>query len=241
MDIMADKWNMIVLKILSESDQAMGSWNIAEKITEQGIDVSTATIGRVLKQLEKAGFLKKENVRGRMITEKGLNALKLADQKIELDQYHNTLNELVISNTLKNYLQVLEARKAIERATVTLAAEKITDKELKKLEKVVKKQISDREKGLSIANDDIDFHLLIAKASRNEALLSLYAILSKMGQQSELFEKLREEVGKPYNDSHLAIFTALANHDSASAEAALIRHIDILKEDVNKYWHIYSD
>ncbi len=237
---MSDKWNLIVLKILSESDQPMGSWNIAEEITEQGIEVSTATIGRVLKQLEKAGYLKKENVRGRMITEKGLNAIKSAAHQTELNHYHDALKELVNSNTLNNYLQVLEARKAIERSTVALAAENITDKELKNLEKIVKKQISDRDKGLSIALDDIDFHLLIAKASRNEALLSLYMILSKMGQQSELFEKLREKVGEPYNDSHLAIFTALANHDSASAEAALIRHIDILKEDVNKYWHIYA-
>ncbi len=237
---MADRWYLIVLKILAESDQPMGSWNIVDEITEQGIEVSTATIGRVLKQLEKAGYLKKENVRGRIITDKGLNALKSAANQTELNHYHNALNELVVSDTLNNYLQVLEARKAIERATVALAADKITDKELKKLEKIVKKQISDREKGLSIANDDIDFHLLIAKASGNEALLSLYMILSKMGQQSELFEKLRDKVGKPYNDSHLAIFTALANHDSASAEAALIRHIDILKEDVNKYWHIYN-
>ncbi len=56
---MADRWNLIVLKILAESDQPMGSWNIVDEITDQGIDVSTATIGRVLKQLEKAGYLKK--------------------------------------------------------------------------------------------------------------------------------------------------------------------------------------
>ncbi len=236
-----DKWNMIVLQILAENNQPMGSWNIAEKISDQGIEVSTATIGRVLKQLEKSGYLKKESARGRLITDKGLSAIKTAVQQSELKQYHNTLNDLVNSNLLKNFIQVLEARKAIERATVVLAAENITDKELRKLESIVKKQGSDRDKGLSIAGDDIDFHSLIAKASRNEALLSLYMILSHMGQQSELFEKLREKVGKPYMDSHLAIFSALANHDSATAEVALIRHIDILIEDVNKYWHIYAN
>ncbi len=241
MDFLTDKWNIAVLKIISESKQAMGSWNIAEKLSEQGIEVSTATIGRVLKQLEKGGYLEKENVRGRVITARGIKAIKTTLQQSELKHHHDALNDLVTSKVLENFIQVLEARKAIERATVVLAAERISDNELRELEAIVNKQREDRDKGLSIAQDDIDFHSLIAKASRNEALFSLYVILSKMGQQSELFEKLRDKVGKPYTDSHQAIFSALANHDSETAEKALIRHIDILCEDVNKYWHIYAD
>jgi DNA-binding FadR family transcriptional regulator len=136
---------------------------------------------------------------------------------------------------------VLEARQAIERTTARLAAMHITDEELQTLEKILDKQQQAYDEHKSIAHDDIEFHRTIALASRNEALYSLYMMLSLMGQQSELFEELRKRVHRHYMGSHRAVFDALRNHDPEKAEESMSAHLDQLCKDVNTYWHDFQE
>jgi len=230
-----------ILEIVAEAGEPVGSWYIMNKFTEMGIQLSSATIGRLLNQLERQGFLEKHGIKGRTITELGRQAITLTYQTMKLEEHKKNLDELINSDLLHKFLMVLEARQAIERTTARLAATHISDDELDTLKKVLDRQQHDYDENISIAQDDIDFHRTIALASRNEALYSLYMMLSLMGQQSELFEELRKRVHRHYMSSHMAIYDALKKHDPDKAEESMTAHLDQLCKDVNTYWHDFQE
>lgn len=239
LDITKDKWKKSILEIIKESDEPVGSWYIVNAFKARGIEVSSATVGRELNQLEVLGYVEKKGFKGRLITPLGRQVIETAKNAIEIDYYKDRLDELINSDVLENFLMVLEARLAIERQTARLAAQRISDDELAQLRSIVENQQQHARDHTSIANDDIAFHSGIAKASKNKALLSLYMMLSAMGQQSELFEKLRARVGDNYSTYHVHILEALEKRDPDEAEQSMIRHIGKLTFDVNQYWHEY--
>ncbi len=239
-DIASDKWKKPILEIINESESPVGSWYIVNTFTERGIEVSSATVGRELNQLEVLGYVEKHGFKGRSITTLGKQVIEAANTKVELDFYKKSLDELINSDVLENFLMVLEARLAIERQTARLAALRITDEELDQLEFCLKNQQNHSKDHQSIANDDISFHSTIAKASKNKALFSLYMMLSAMGQQSQLFEELRHRVGDNYSNYHGRILSALQSRNPEEAEQCMIDHISKLTRDVNQYWHEYQ-
>ena len=241
MDLTRDTWKLRILEIIASSSEPLGSWNLVHEMENLGKRMSTATVGRILNEMENMGYLEKQSFKGRVITPGGRAALSYARRSLKIEEHKKNLDELINSNVLKNFLMVLEARKAIERSTAALAARHITNEELERMEKILDRQEHHHRDSQSVAGDDIDFHSLIAKTSRNEALFSLYMILSTMGQQSELFAKLRTRVGSPYMISHRDIYEAIRNRDAEQAEARMIRHIDNLQQDVDAYWNEYTE
>ena len=240
MDITKDKWKKPILEIINESEDPVGSWYIVNAFTEKGVEVSSATVGRELNQLEVLGYVEKHGFKGRSITALGRRVIEAANTTLEIDYYKKSLDDLINSNVLENFLMVLEARMAIERQTARLAAERITDDELSELERCLENQQNHSKDHQSIANDDISFHSSIAKASKNQALFSLYMMLSTMGQQSQLFEELRHRVGDNYSNFHERILKALQAHNQVMAEQCMVDHISKLIFDVKQYWNEYK-
>ena len=240
MDLNKDKWKKQILEIINESDEPVGSWYIVNVLNERGVEVSSATIGRELNQLEILGYLEKHSFKGRLITQKGKDVITKANNLQEINFYKNSLDKMINSNVLENYLKVLEARQAIERETARLAAQRITDKELEGLFKVLNNQEQQIKDHKSIAQVDIDFHSGIAEASKNEVLHSLYKIVSTMGQQSFLFEKLREKVGDSYSNFHEKIYGALKDRNPVKSEEYMMLHLSKMQDDVNRYYAEYD-
>ena len=240
MDIAKEKWKKPILEIIHESLDPVGSWYIVNAFNDRGVQVSSATIGRELNQLEMLGYVQKHGFKGRSITVLGKQVIEAANASMELDYYKKSLDELINSDILENFLMVLEARLAIERQTARLAAQRITDEELAELRSCLQNQKMRSKDHQSIANDDIAFHSGIAKASKNQALFSLYMMLSAMGQQSQLFEQLRFRIGDNYSDFHGQILTALEARDPDAAEQRMLNHISRLTQDVNQYWDEYQ-
>lgn len=239
MEIAKDKWKKPILELIGNSKEPVGSWYIVNNFKKNGIEVSSATVGRELNELETLGYVEKIGFKGRLITPLGKKIIDDANTTLELDYYKNSLESLLSSHVLENFIMVLEARSAIERQTARLAAERITDEELAELKRCYANQQMHSSDRQSIAKDDIAFHSCIAKASKNKALVSLYMMLSTMGQQSELFEQLRHRVGDNYRTYHLSILEAIEKHDPDLAEESMMDHLQKLTRDVNQYWNEY--
>jgi len=231
-----DDRDRIVLECLRDSAGPMGSWSLVERLEEKGCGVSSASIGRILYRLEKLGFVEGQGNKGRIITKAGLRAIAKAKAYDSMDKHRKDLEKLINSKVLEDFLMVLQARKAIERETVRLAAENMTEARKKSLTVILEEQEAKAARGESIAEVDIAFHREIAAASHNSALLSLYGILAMMGQQSELFEFARTKVRLTYRKAHRDILAALCAHDADEAQLCIERHLDALIEDVTKYW-----
>ena len=232
---------LAVLECLKSSGVSLGSWNLVEKLEERGMNVSSATIGRILNTLERMGLVKKNGNSGRTITPQGVEALSNARVIDNIKQHTEKLEQMVTTTVLEDYVLILEARKAIERETARLAAQNITDSELLVLEDILSEQKRKHKYNESIAATDIAFHRSIAHASRNKVLEALYMMLFSYGQQTSIFEFVRRQVNAVYMSSHLDIFEALKAHDPDRAEQCMIHHIDSLMEDVTRYWDEFFD
>jgi DNA-binding FadR family transcriptional regulator len=231
---------LLLLNLIQDSDAPVGSWALVELLAEKGIALSPATIGRMLNHLEKRGYLAKEGARGRVLTELGEAAMRRAVQFREMERYRQKLDVLLSTNMLNYFIMVLEARKVIERTTVVLAVQNITDAELQKLRRIEARRERDYRRSEINAQHDIDIHRAIAAASRNEVLKIFYDMIAIMGQQSDLFDYMRTKLEAPYYVSHREILEAMEMRDAHLAEKAMVAHVDTLLRDVKAFWKHYE-
>jgi GntR family hexuronate regulon transcriptional repressor len=125
--------------------------------------------------------------------------------------------------------ELTEARLMFEGETAALAATLITDEELDELESLVER--IDHENRIPGGNEqaDRDFHLLIAKATRNTAVMLQVESLWRQRQSSPecalLLEKARTAKVKPVVAEHTAIIKALRSRVPEKARDAMRAHL----------------
>lgn len=227
------------LTCLNEEKEPLGSWYLANRLKGNGIDVSSATIGRVLSRLEYMGYVEKSSNSGRIITNKGITALSENILSNIIKRHSKTLEKTIATNVLEDFMLILQARKAIERETAGLAAQNATKAELDAMQLMIEEQEGKHARGESIAHIDIEFHQAIARASRNKVLETLYIMLFSYGQQTEIFEYMRKQVNSVYMISHRQILEAIRARNPEAAEVCMVAHMKSLMEDVSKFWDIF--
>jgi GntR family transcriptional repressor for pyruvate dehydrogenase complex len=130
--------------------------------------------------------------------------------------------------------ELTEARLMFEADAAALAATLITDEELDRLDALVRR--IDRENRVHGANEqaDHDFHMLIAQATRNAAVVNTIESLWRLRRTSPecalLLEKARTAQVKPVVAEHTAIVEALRTRNPAKARAAMCAHLNAVME-----------
>lgn len=125
--------------------------------------------------------------------------------------------------------ELTEARLLFEGEAAALAANQITDAELEGIEAII--QVIARESGDPRAAEqaDRDFHLAIARATRNaavhDAIEQLWDLRDKSPEAALLHEKARNAHGSPVVEEHMAVLRALQQRDPAAARAAMRAHL----------------
>lgn len=229
-----------ILKIINNANKPIGTWAIENKLNENNIVVSTATVGRILSKLENSDYLEKYKNEGRIITPEGKLAIKKAETIDIINFHQEKIDEIISTEILENFITVLQARKAIEKETCRLAASKISEGGLIKLKEIIDRQSEKMKTGESIADEDLEFHRTIANESGNTILEAMYNIISTFKQQSTLFEYMRSQINSPYSTSHINIYNAIKNKDEDEAEKLMAEHVDNLKKDVLTYWNKFK-
>jgi DNA-binding FadR family transcriptional regulator len=130
--------------------------------------------------------------------------------------------------------ELTEARLLIESEAAALAAVNISDDELEELPRIV--TAIEREGGDPVVAEtaDREFHLLIAGATRNAAVLHSVRSLWELRQTSPecalLHAKARTAKVKPVVEEHMIIVEALRTRDPARARAAMRAHLGAVIE-----------
>jgi len=135
--------------------------------------------------------------------------------------------------------ELLEARRAVEGEAAALAATRITDEEIEELRRLVtemrKKNASDIEES---EDADMRFHLLIATATRNPAILQTIESFwqaRRFSPQTQYFLKKVRILGVAPNIlEHSEILTALEQRDPVAARTAVREHLTAVIEAVLK-------
>jgi len=122
-------------------------------------------------------------------------------------------------------LQFFEVRRILEPAATAMAAQRMSDEEIRALKAVLDELDDDPSVDALVAND-LQFHRLIAAGSHNSALCSLVENLSGPTTRARIWRGLTQEgaVAKT-REQHLAIFDAIAARQPELARSWATVHV----------------
>lgn len=130
--------------------------------------------------------------------------------------------------------ELTEARALYEGEAAALAATMITDQELDHLEHLIDVMNEEVKADLSPEEADAEFHIAIARATKNHAILFVVDSLWKMRQEAAQHQTVYETAcAKAYvdrDDEHKDILDALRNRDASAARTAMRAHFSSLIE-----------
>lgn len=227
-----------ILSFLEHSVEPVGSGLLSQLFTTKGLELSEATVGRVLRQMDKEQWTLRVGYQGRVITKAGRSALTEMRNSKERLMYGNQFIETLEPKEIDDLLDILVARKAIERELARLAALNASPKEIQLLESMVREQELYIVKGRISAEHDVKFHKLLAVAAKNKVLAAAMELIRYDAQLSSFLELIRNEVEREIVIDHSEIVKAIKERDPDKAEAAMILHVDSLILEVENYWKV---
>lgn len=122
--------------------------------------------------------------------------------------------------TLRDVNDLFQLRGIIETAAVRLAAGRVDESSLRRLDKICTAgyQLGDRESEAQFLHANSEFHLMIAAASGNDRLVVVTAqVLSEMERLFHFGLALRDRTSEMQQE-HQALIEALARGDADAAE-----------------------
>ncbi len=154
----------------------------------------------------------------------------LVDVRVGSGVYvHSTTGQTSAPAGNVSAIELTEARLLIEAEVAALAASQITDEELAELETLVGQIEQENKTAGGKEEADAAFHLAIARATKNSALVEnverLWELRNTSRESALLHEKARHANIKPVVDEHTAILRAMQERDPAAARNAMRTHL----------------
>jgi len=233
---MQDELAYHLLDIMAASHVATGAGAISLELGRRGFVLSEATVGRLLRALDRLGYTHKEGFQGRVLTAAGhahLQELRAARHRAERGwQFMNVIE----TKSQEELMEVLEARRGMEREIARLAAMRATATDLGALQPLLEKQESLARWGIGLEEDDVQFHKLLARTARNRVLEAAVDLIRQDHLLTVVLNQIRQQLGADMARDHRRIFDAVAMHRPDLAEEAMVAHIDNLMAEVERYW-----
>ena len=136
--------------------------------------------------------------------------------------------------------ELIRARWMIESECAALAAKAATKAQVKAIEEAVDEMEAARDQGVMPLEHDRDFHLRIAEATGNSALVLVVQTLWDQ-RDSALFRRLEHHYDTPALwtvaiKEHRDIVGAIARRDAGAARSAMRRHMDHAARRFSTSW-----
>lgn len=130
--------------------------------------------------------------------------------------------------------ELTEARLLFEGEAAALAATQVTDADVAEIEVLVQRIVEENQDPNGTESADREFHLAIARATRNVAVYNavehLWDLRATSPEAALLHEKARHANVKPVVEEHTAILDALRARDPNAARAAMRTHLSAVLE-----------
>jgi DNA-binding FadR family transcriptional regulator len=178
-----------------------------------------STVRRALDQLERAGLVSRRLGSGTYVMATALSGHTGADLSDEISP-----------------LQLIEARFAVEPFTTRLAVLNATRRNLDDMDAALTRAEAAKDDKDTFSKWDSEFHLEIARASRNPLLLNVYREINEVRLHAQ-WDAMKEQILTPgviaeYNRQHREIFQAFHQRDAQAAEALVRSHLDKARNDL---------
>ena len=182
-----------------------------------------------------------------------INELQLSSMlKIGRTPVHQALDRLMIEGmidviprkgvivrpvSLNEVLQIIETRLVNETYCSRLAAERANNSDIAELAEVLKrtKHWTSMRNVENMMLLDRKFHLLIARAAKNDVLTELLRSLHERSLRFWFISLNAQAQYESVHDQHDAIFAAIHQRDPDKSEAAMRAHIESFRANVSQF------
>lgn len=182
----------------------------AERILAEEFEVSRPTIREAVIALEITGFVEVRVGSGvHIISRTGASGMP---EELDVGPF-----------------ELMEARLAMESRIAEIAAERIDDAQVEKLHELIDAMEHENDIGSVGESADRMFHLTIAQATQNSALVGIaerfWSLRETSSMVVEMLNRSRAYGVQPLIEDHLQIVEALKRHDKKEAHDAMASHI----------------
>lgn len=226
----------IILGELHKTEQPLGSGVLKEALRLAGMELSEATVGRLLRELDTRGYTKRVGFQGRTLTSAGSARYENLERERQRVFYGSELLKSFNTHRKQDLIDILVARRAVEGEIARLAALHATPTEVRHMLEVLERQEQLVNSGQSGVEQDSEFHHLLAKAGRNKILIAVVELIKQEGQFSPVLEYIRHQLRGTMVQDHREILEAVQKHKPDAAYRAMVNHIESLICDVERYW-----
>lgn len=129
---------------------------------------------------------------------------------------------------------VFEARLLLEPQIAMLAAQRVTPKELQKLEKIVAQMQRVEYQDPARLALDMEFHTMIAKCTKNSVFSQLMPVIYETIEKGSVWLHEVEANYKRSQRAHQEIYMALVRRDASLAKSAMTAHIYAAIDDIKQ-------
>lgn len=138
--------------------------------------------------------------------------------------------------SMKDIMDVLEVRAALDGEAAFLAAARITEDEIKELKSIEAQFAKYVEKGnfQGMIKKDVEFHEAIYRSSRNDKLIQIVSNLREQVHRFRVMYTKDFSIPGDLVKEHIEIFEAITLREAEKAQKAAYLHIENQKEAIVK-------
>jgi GntR family transcriptional repressor for pyruvate dehydrogenase complex len=137
----------------------------------------------------------------------------------------SVLEDQAIAKNTKRIKEILEFRRILEPEIAALAAESLDPNDLVLINAILDRQEKSLSEDKEDAQDDLHFHLALARATKNEILVEVTAILHDILRECRV-PQLENIARKRISlQGHQKIYAALRERDSELSRSAMRDHL----------------
>ena len=224
-----------LLKQLDEASTPIGASTLVHTLGKSH-NLSQATIGRRLMELDVDGYTVLQGRKGRVLTEAGQERMKTLERELQQKSVNMRFIQMLNHSGEKALLDVLVARRALEREIASLAAERATKEYIELMKESIAVQNRMLADNMIPYEEDREFHRLLAYAAQNQILLHAVELVWETSRDFLETAYIRRTVGSELVVDHQEILEAVASGSPERAETAMVNHINQMIEDVKRYF-----
>lgn len=219
-----------LLRVIKNETSPVGAVYLSKKM-----NISSATIGRLLKSAEDDGYVARVSNKGRCLTDKGqkyLNQLDTAEKKKKIAE---ELIDLAASATENSLIEVLQVRMLLEPYIVGLACQNASEEDILELEELTFEQMMKIRRGGMGSEADLNYHLKLAKLSGNATILRILRLLLTENNVYNTFTSITNTMHLQEVSNHKDITVAIKEHNTEAATEAMRKHLERLLDNTRSF------
>ena len=188
----------------------------SERMLSEKFEVSRGMVREAIQKLEFYGLLESKPQSGTFVANIGVTAMNgMIDEILNLED--------------QDFKDLVETRILLELKTVRLAALRRTDADLKKIKSALLAFSEKVKNGEDAVQEDLLFHLAIAKASRNSTIsMFMLMITPKIITNFETYHVCETRSSEKGIAEHQAIYDAIVEQNPQLAKTRMKEHFSML-------------